>query len=37
MNDKPEKAEDDEEGRRRKILMRVEFKKPNLEQYYMPH
>jgi hypothetical protein len=36
MNDKPDRKEDDEEAKTKKRLMRVEFKKPNLEQYYLP-
>ena len=36
MNDKPSTAEDDDIGRRRKRLMRLDYKKPDLQQYYMP-
>lgn len=38
MNDRSEKTKDNEEDvHKRKRLLRVEFKKPNLEQYYLPH
>lgn len=37
MNDKPQRTDDDPESRRLKRLFRVEYKKPNLEQYYIPH
>jgi hypothetical protein len=36
MNDKPEKKrEEEEEEQKRKKLARVQFPKPNLEQYYI--
>lgn len=37
MNDKPQRTDDDTESRRQKRLLRVEYRKPNLEQYYIPH
>jgi hypothetical protein len=36
MTDKPEKMEH-EEFKRRKKLMRVKFKEPKLEPYFLPH
>jgi hypothetical protein len=38
MNDRAENtAENEEEAQKRRRLLRVEFKKPNLDQYYLPH
>ncbi len=37
MNDRSEHTnENEEEAQRKRRLLRVEFKKPNLEQYYLP-